>query len=104
MCLFELTLRVHVKCLLASYRVSPDNRVLRCNRIPAGNTAAVQTSINLFEARVHGLQSVESFPEARRQPLISLDHVGEEGVAACAGTIEHIQESRARRLLLKGHI
>jgi hypothetical protein len=104
MCLFGLTLWIHVKCLLASYRVSSDNGVLRRNRIPAGNTATVQTSINLLEAGVYGLQSVESFPEARRQPLIGLDHVGEQSVTTCGRTIEHIQESRAGGLLLKGDI
>ena len=53
---------------------------------------------------MHGLQSVESFPEARRQPLISLDHVGEQSITTCGGTVEHVQESRAGGLLLEGDI
>lgn len=53
---------------------------------------------------MHGLQSVETFPEARRQTLVCLDHVGEEGVAAGGGAVERIQECCAGGLLLEGDV
>lgn len=53
---------------------------------------------------MYSLQSVESFPEARRQALVCLDHVGEQGVTTCGGAVERIQESCAGGLLLEGDI
>lgn len=76
-----LTLRVHVKGFLASdlhtedllaacqtyarhrqmfisYRVCPDNRMLRLNRLATCNASSVDTAVDLLNARVHSTQSV----------------------------------------------
>lgn len=82
----------------------PHDGMLRGNRIATGNTAPIQTGIDLLDSRMHRLQAVQSLPELRRQPLIRLHHIGEERVATSRGPVQHVQEGRARGLLLEGHV
>lgn len=74
------------------------------NRVTTSNTATIETGIDLLSAGVDSPQSVQTLAEFRRQTLIRLSHVTEEGVATGRRTVQCIQESRTGRLLLEGDI
>lgn len=97
-------MRVHVERLLAGDRVCADEGVLGGNGVTAGDTAAVQAGVDLFDAGVDGAQAVQSLPEVGRETLVGLHHVAEQGVTACRGAVEYVQEGRAGGLLLEGDV
>jgi hypothetical protein len=84
--------------------VSADNWVLGGNGITTSNATTVQASIDLFKAGVHSLEPVKTLPELRRQTLVCLDHITEQGIATGCWAIQDIQEGGAGRLLLEGYV
>lgn len=100
----RLTLRVHIECLLAGDRVRPDDGVLRGYGVTTCNSAAVQTGIHLFDARVDGAQTVQSLSELGGETLVRLHHVAEKSVTTRRRTVEDIEEGRAWGLFLKGDV
>lgn len=89
---------------VASYRVRPDNRMLRLNRFPTCNAPSVDTAVHLLNARVHRTQSMQSLLELWRQPVVCFCHVAKQGVTTGRGPIQDVQEGGARGLLLKGDV
>lgn len=87
-----------------AYRVRPDNRVFRLNRLATCNTPSVDTAVDLLNTRVHGTQSMQPLLELRRQTVVCLCHVAKEGVTTSRRPIQDIQEGGAGGLLLKGHV
>lgn len=84
--------------------MSSNDRVLRCDRVAASNSATVQTGIHLLNAGVHCLQAVQPLLELGRETPVCLDHVGEQCIAATGRAIQHIQERGAWGLLLEGDV
>ena len=70
------------------------------DRLASLDAALLDTSIHLLNTRVGGLETVEELLESGRKAVVSLDGVGEEGIATSLRGIEDVQESSARRLLL----
>ena len=87
-----------------AYRMRPDNRMLRLNRVASCNTPSGHATVHLFNSRVHRAQAMQSLLELRRQPVVRLGHVAEQRVTTARGSIEDIQERGARGLLLESHI
>lgn len=78
--------------------------MLVCNRVPPDDASSGQTALGLLEPRVHRLQTVQSLAELRRQTLVGGSHVDEQRVTAARGTVQQVQEGRARGLLLVGDV
>lgn len=74
------------------------------NRIAADHATTSQTASRLFKARVHCLQAMQTLPELRRQTLVCLDLIEEQGVASSSGTIQQVQEGCAWGLPLVADI
>jgi hypothetical protein len=84
--------------------MSPDNGMLGRDPLASSYPPSVQTIVDLLDTRVHRLQTVQPLTELRRQPSVRLRHVGEESITSAGRSVEKVQESRAGRLLLEGHV
>jgi hypothetical protein len=95
-----LTLGVDVERLVAGGRMRPDNGVLVDDRVAPLDAAAGCGGVDLLDARVRGLETVETLLEERAQALVGRDGVDEERVTARVGPVEDVEERGAGRLLL----
>lgn len=84
--------------------MSPHNGMLGSNRIPPCNPAFVKTVIYLLHARVYSSEAVQSLLKLRRKPLVRLGHISEQRIPAGGRSVEKIQESCPRWLLLECHV
>lgn len=74
------------------------------NRVSPDDASSSQTALGLLVARVHRLQAVQSLAELRGQTPVGGSHVDEQRVTAARGTVQNVQEGRARGLLLVGDV
>ena len=100
----SLTLRVHIDGFLAGNWVRPDDGVLIDYWLAPLDASPRGGGIDLLDARVRGLQAVQSLLEQRAEPVVRLDGVHKERISAGLGLIEDIQEGRSGRLLLVRHV
>lgn len=84
--------------------MSPHNGMLGSNRIPPCNPAFVKTVVYLFHAGVYNPETMQPLLKLRRKPLVRLGHVSEQRIPAGGGSVEEIQESCPRWLLLECHV
>ena len=99
-----LTLGIHINRLLPRHRMRPHNGMLIDNRLAALNPTPRQRRIRLLDGRVCRAQAVQPLLEEGAQPIIGLDRVGKERVAARRRLVENVQERGAGRLLLVGYV
>lgn len=95
-----LTLGVDVQCLGACDGVCSHDGVLVDDGLTALDAALPYAGVDLLDAGVSGLEAVEQLLESRRQAVVGLGGVGEEGVAARLGDVEVVEEGGAGGLLL----
>lgn len=93
-----LTLRIDVDGLLACDGVGSDDGVLVDHGLAADDAAPQGRSISLLVGRVGGLEAVKTLLEGRRETVVGLGGVDEEGIAARFGLVENVQEGGSRRL------
>lgn len=95
-----LTLGVDVERLVAGGRMSPDNGVLVDDRVAPLDAAAGSSGVDLLDARVRGLETMETLLEERAQTLVGRDGVDEERVTARVRPVEDVEERGAGGLPL----
>lgn len=82
----------------------PDDGVLVHHGLAALDAPARNSSRDLLDARVRGLEPVQTLLEEGAQPVVGLDGVDKEGVAARLGLVEDVQERGSGGLLLVRHV
>lgn len=103
-CWVLLTLRVDIERLLACNGMCSHNGVGVGYGLTALDAALSDTGIDLLDARVNGLQTVQPLLEGGRQAVVGLDGIGEKSVATNLGDVEDVQEGSTGRLLLVGDV
>lgn len=96
----QLTLRVNVERLLAGGGVCSDQRVLVDHRVTPLDAAPCGGGVDLLDARVRGLQAMQSLLEEWAEAVVRLHSIDEEGVTSSLGLVKDVKERGARRLLL----
>ncbi len=81
-----------------------DDRVLVHHGLAPLDAASGGGRIDLLDAGVGGLESVETLTEEGAETLIGLGGVDEEGVTTSLGLVEDVQEGGSGGLLLIGDI
>ena len=74
------------------------------HRLPSLDAAPGRRCVDLLDARVCRLQSVEALLEERAEPLVRLNGIHEECVAARVWPVEQVEEGCPRGLLLVRHV
>lgn len=95
-------LPVHVKGLLSSDRVFPDNGVDVFHRFPTHDTTALARArvLGLLVSRVYGLERLQERDEVGRKTLQRGDLRCEDSVATGVGGGDEEEGGQARRLVL----
>lgn len=95
-----LTLGVDVERLVAGGRMRPDNGMLVDDGVAPLDAAPGSSGVDLLDARVRGLEAVETLLEERAQTLVGRGGVDEERVTARVRPVEDVEERGAGGLPL----
>jgi len=101
---YQLTSRIDIKRLLASRRMSSDDRVLILHWLPPYNSTTISAELRLLKSRVHRLQSVQPLLQRLRQTIVRLHLAGKQGIAADLRRVEKSQKCYSRGLSFVGNI
>lgn len=95
-----LTLRVHVEGFFSCSGMRAYNWVVIDHRFPSLDTSTCSRSVNLLNARMRRLKTVQALLEQRAQSVISLRGIDKQCIATSIRSIENVQKRSSRRLLL----